>query len=465
MTDEELTKMEDDAEEEVSKYFADKEKAKEENKKIKELKEYIEATRKKYWEVDYASPEGERLRREINRAEEAYRQAHGDFEDEYNKEHNKEYMAIATKLDKIRQERYERENQKELVSLRKEERLKEKIDNFMTKSDDLSDEEYEKQYNDIKQEIKDTEGLVDWHRQSLLDSLSTRSEVQRFDRKVSNMKKNIENYKKTSDKVIAKLWNIELPSEKFEKEDEARKKGLKELTVKQAEAQTEEEKKEISKKISEFILDNWRANNQRNKIIEANAFAISDALKDSLGDTGREVITVKASKGSANNIHYENIAKALSGVIGKNTNVGNPPKIVGRKGRAHFTPSENTIKLEKEDSVGTAIHEYVHFLENNNPKIIENSRAFLEYRTKGEKTDYLRNLTDIKYGYDERGKADKFFNAYCGKMYSRSDNYRDAYATEVMSMGVQRLFEDAKKFALEDREYFDFVIANLRGEL
>lgn len=189
MTDEQLTKMEDDAEEKVSKYFEAKEKAKEEYKKIKELKEYIEETRKKYWEVDYASPEGERLRREINRAEEAYRQAHSDFEDEYNKEHNQEYNEIAKRLSDIRQERYERENQKELVSQRKREKIDKKIDDLMTKSDDLSDEEYEKQFNDIKQEIKDTEGLVDWHRQSLLDSLSTRSEVQRFDRKVNNMKK------------------------------------------------------------------------------------------------------------------------------------------------------------------------------------------------------------------------------------------------------------------------------------
>ena len=90
----------------------------------------------------------------------------------------------------------------------------------------------------------------------------------------------------------------------------------------------------------------------------------------------------------------------------------------------------------------------------------------MEYRTKGESIQSLRSITGNKgYKSGEKTKKDNFFSPYCGKLYNCYESYISADATELMSMGVQRLFENPKQFAKEDREYFDFVIANLRGEL
>ncbi len=128
------------------------------------------------------------------------------------------------------------------------------------------------------------------------------------------------------------------------------------------------------------------------------------------------------------------------------------------KARAYFSHNRQEIIMASDDDFDVVIHEYGHFLEANNPNMLLNSKAFLEYRTKNEEEQSLNKLTKGKgYGKEERAKADKFFSPYCGKFYDD--------ATEIMSMGLQRLFTDAKKFAEEDREYFDFVIANARGEL
>ena len=98
--------------------------------------------------------------------------------------------------------------------------------------------------------------------------------------------------------------------------------------------------------------------------------------------------------------------------------------------------------------------------------MLKNSLAFAEYRTHGENNASLSHLTGVRsYRSTEIAKKDRFFSPYCGKIYSNEKEYKTASASEIMSMGVERLFREPAKFAKEDREYFDFVVANLRGEL
>lgn len=114
----------------------------------------------------------------------------------------------------------------------------------------------------------------------------------------------------------------------------------------------------------------------------------------------------------------------------------------------------NFLNLNKNKDVTVVLHEYMHWLEDVNPKIMANSMAFLEYRTVGEEEQYLKTLTDNKDYHNEKAKPDKFFSPYCGKIYED--------ATEIMSMGLQQIFEDVNKI---DTEYFNFVIANLRNKI
>jgi hypothetical protein len=53
----------------------------------------------------------------------------------------------------------------------------------------------------------------------------------------------------------------------------------------------------------------------------------------------------------------------------------------------------------------------------------------------------------------------KFFDPYCGKVYA---DEAQTHATEVLTMGVQRMVEDPHGFAKEDPGYFKFTLAQLR---
>ena len=61
---------------------------------------------------------------------------------------------------------------------------------------------------------------------------------------------------------------------------------------------------------------------------------------------------------------------------------------------------------------------------------------------------------------DEIARRDKFFDPYCGKEY-RKNGQRTA--TEVLTMGVERLLDDPAEFAKQDRDYFNFVVTTLGG--
>ena len=66
--------------------------------------------------------------------------------------------------------------------------------------------------------------------------------------------------------------------------------------------------------------------------------------------------------------------------------------------------------------------------------------------------------TNGPYESDESAKPDKFFDMYCGKIYSDG-------ATEIFSMGIERLLTEPELFKQEDQEYFYFIIKLMRGEL
>ena len=88
----------------------------------------------------------------------------------------------------------------------------------------------------------------------------------------------------------------------------------------------------------------------------------------------------------------------------------------------------------------------------------------------------------VGYGSWELTFKDKFRNPYAGKVYPAegqltAENVREAAAafakgdftkvrmTELVSMGMEELYLNPVKFAEQDREFFDFIIALLRGDL
>jgi uncharacterized protein YcfJ len=83
-------------------------------------------------------------------------------------------------------------------------------------------------------------------------------------------------------------------------------------------------------------------------------------------------------------------------------------------------------------------------------------QEFLQKRTAGNPTVTMNSLVGGGYAKDEVAKDDKFPDKYCGKI------YRDK-STELLSMGIQYMYNDPIKFAREDPEYFDLIHDVLKG--
>ena len=120
------------------------------------------------------------------------------------------------------------------------------------------------------------------------------------------------------------------------------------------------------------------------------------------------------------------------------------------------------IKLSDTAPVPTFVHEVMHFVERFNPHVHARCVEFLRHRTAGETPQSLKALTGRNYDSDERARPDRFFDPYCGKVYGSDAN---PTATEILSMGVERLVQNPVRFLREDREYAAFCLGLIRGML
>ena len=115
------------------------------------------------------------------------------------------------------------------------------------------------------------------------------------------------------------------------------------------------------------------------------------------------------------------------------------------------------IMMSRDGKSKVIVHEIGHALEQNNPAVQQKARSFLEYRTRGEEARSLRELTGQNYDERELAKPDKFTNPYSGKIYNTGD-------TEIISMGIEYMWTNPRKFAQQDPEYFMFMYDTLRGK-
>jgi len=122
----------------------------------------------------------------------------------------------------------------------------------------------------------------------------------------------------------------------------------------------------------------------------------------------------------------------------------------GKRVRAYHRKGE--IWVSRADDTSKIIHEMGHAIEEMSPKRRQLAKEFLARRTEG---DTAKRLSAIRpgqgYNAAEMAKPDKFFDPYCGTIYEHE-------ATELVSMGMERMYKDAARFALEDPDYFKFVL-------
>lgn len=129
--------------------------------------------------------------------------------------------------------------------------------------------------------------------------------------------------------------------------------------------------------------------------------------------------------------------------------------------RAHYKLGRNVMLLARNENAGVVVHEAGHWVEDHSSNIHQAVLDFLIRRTTGpdgkrEALVSLRRLTGRAYKSDEVARPDKFGNPYVGKA------YRNDRATEVLSMGLQQMYEDPTRFASSDADYFDAIWAIVR---
>jgi hypothetical protein len=116
----------------------------------------------------------------------------------------------------------------------------------------------------------------------------------------------------------------------------------------------------------------------------------------------------------------------------------------------------------------SAAHETGHHIEMTKAGLGGLARDFLKYRVGDEKLTDLGKAMRSTSMNGEQGRKDDFEKAfgerawYVGKHYS--DGKGGVFSTEIISMGVERLHQNAKSFIQQDPEYAAFVIHALRSK-
>lgn len=134
-------------------------------------------------------------------------------------------------------------------------------------------------------------------------------------------------------------------------------------------------------------------------------------------------------------------------------------------GRAYYMPTiwDNSIHMYSIDTEAIVVHELTHWFENLKESEWARKAAldFRKYRSIGfDKAVPMKYLGSPHYDEKEIAYADTFYTDYVGKSYGDDPSS----ASEILTMGVQLMYEDPVLFALEDPEYFDFIYGILRGE-
>jgi len=156
--------------------------------------------------------------------------------------------------------------------------------------------------------------------------------------------------------------------------------------------------------------------------------------------------------------------------------------------RSNYDPRDRWIHLNYTRGAEVVVHELGHTLEHYRSSgdvwkeathldLKSDARRYLEYRVKKsgqtgaapKLNDVLKTnvYKDVEVGWDDdfdkmwrdttHGKSSAY---YTGKDYSK---WWGGTVTEVVSMGLQLLYEDAPHFAETDPEYFKLIVGYLKG--
>jgi hypothetical protein len=116
-------------------------------------------------------------------------------------------------------------------------------------------------------------------------------------------------------------------------------------------------------------------------------------------------------------------------------------------------------------NAGRVAHEIAHAIEFDHPAVYQACVKFRRKRAKGEKLKSLRMLTgNPQYAENEMTSEDEW-QKRGGSHYMGRDYTQDGYdTTEILTMGIERMFNDPVGFAQQDAEYFDFILQLIQNQ-
>lgn len=127
--------------------------------------------------------------------------------------------------------------------------------------------------------------------------------------------------------------------------------------------------------------------------------------------------------------------------------------------KARASHYKGDIFINSKTSTSTVMHEITHATEQQNAEVLAACQDFLKARAGAEKPQLLRKLTGHNYRRDEYAYEDEFAKRggdhYMGKLYGPR-------ATEILTMGIERLHADPGAFQAADPDYFQFILATLQ---
>jgi hypothetical protein len=115
------------------------------------------------------------------------------------------------------------------------------------------------------------------------------------------------------------------------------------------------------------------------------------------------------------------------------------------------------ISMKPTSEKWVAVHELGHTLEDRDPEIHRAAVDFLASRTSSEADVRLADLKpNYNYDSDEVTRPDRFTDVYMGKQYRGAGG--EPYATEIVSMGLQKIYQSPGDLAKRDPEYFKLMV-------
>ncbi len=190
-----------------------------------------------------------------------------------------------------------------------------------------------------------------------------------------------------------------------------------------------------------------------------------DALESVL-ERAREAVSIPAAERGAVTITTRN-AKPLAAYVKKGGDLAArytakallpSVGVKSLRGRRAFH-RDGTIHVNTSTPLSTVAHEITHATEQQSPTVLQAARDFLLRRGGGQPTISLRRATGLGYRADERAWEDEWVarggNLYAGKDYGPR-------ATEILTMGIERLHADPVAFRRDDPDYFEFVVKTLQ---